>query len=152
MVRGRRRWHREAHEELLRQREQAAQPIAASRPARLLAALHRLEENHLVEVQAGEAYGRWPGADRAMSALACSSMSGSHHIGDLSRVVSGVQQKLRGRAETRCTLGRWPPLRVRHRLGTSFTRRRHRRAPSRYVIEYACLSGPSPGKAVKSFR
>ena len=30
---GRRTWHREAHKELLRRREQAAQPIARSRPA-----------------------------------------------------------------------------------------------------------------------
>lgn len=55
---GRRTWHREAHTELIRRREQAAEPIAASRPARLLEAAHRLEENQLVEIQASEAYER----------------------------------------------------------------------------------------------
>jgi hypothetical protein len=48
---GRRTWHREAYKELLRRREQAAAPIAASRAARLLEALHRLEENQLVEIE-----------------------------------------------------------------------------------------------------
>jgi len=62
---GRRTWHREAHKELLRRREQAAEPIAASRPARLLEALHRLEENQLVEIQASEAYERWQAERRA---------------------------------------------------------------------------------------
>jgi transposase len=50
---------------LLGRREQAAAPIAASRPARLLEALHRLEENQLVEIQASEAYERWQAQRRA---------------------------------------------------------------------------------------
>jgi transposase len=62
---GRRTWHREAHKELLRRREQAAGPIPASRPARLLEALHRLEENQQVEIQASEAYERWQAERRA---------------------------------------------------------------------------------------
>jgi hypothetical protein len=64
---GRRTWHREAHKELLRRREQAARPIARSRAERLLDALHRLEENRLVEIQASEAYGRWQAQRRAGS-------------------------------------------------------------------------------------
>jgi len=44
---------------LLRQREQDAKPIARSKPERLLETLHRLEENHLVEVQANNAYEAW---------------------------------------------------------------------------------------------
>jgi transposase len=62
---GRRTWHREAHKELLRRREQMAEPIARSRPARLLEALHRLEENREVEIQASEAYERWQAERRA---------------------------------------------------------------------------------------
>mgnify|MGYP002403141845 CR=1 FL=1 len=64
---GRRTWHREAHKELMRRREQAAQPIARSRPARLLETLHRLEENQQVETQASEAYERWQAERRAGS-------------------------------------------------------------------------------------
>jgi transposase len=56
---GRRTWHREAHKELLRRRELAARPIPRARPERLLEALHRLDENRLVEIQASEAYERW---------------------------------------------------------------------------------------------
>ena len=41
---GRRGWQRAAHKELLRRREQAAQPIARSRADRLLDAVQRLEE------------------------------------------------------------------------------------------------------------
>jgi len=62
---GRRTWHREAHKELLRWREQAAEPIPRARSARLLEALHRLEENQLVEIQASEAYERWQVQRRA---------------------------------------------------------------------------------------
>jgi transposase len=62
---GRRTWHREAHKELLRRREQAAKPIARSREQRLLEAAHRLEENHQVEIQASEAYERWQAERRA---------------------------------------------------------------------------------------
>jgi hypothetical protein len=62
---GRRGWQRAAHKELLRRREQAAEPIAVSRPARLLEALHRLEENQRVEIQASEAYERWHAERRA---------------------------------------------------------------------------------------
>jgi transposase len=62
---GRRTWHREAHKELLRRREQAAKPIARSRAERLLEALHRLEENQQVEIQASEAYERWQAERRA---------------------------------------------------------------------------------------
>jgi hypothetical protein len=62
---GRRTWHREAHKELLRRREQAAQPIERSRAGRLLEALRRLEENQRVEVQASEAYERWHAERRA---------------------------------------------------------------------------------------
>lgn len=56
---GRRAWHREARKELLRQREQAAEPIARSRAERLLEALRRLEENHRAEIQASEQYDAW---------------------------------------------------------------------------------------------
>lgn len=56
---GRRTWHREAHKQLLRQREQDARPIARGRAERLLEALHRLQENQQVEIQASEAYERW---------------------------------------------------------------------------------------------
>ena len=52
---GRRTWHREAHKELMRRREQDAKPVARSRAERLLEGLHRLEENQLVEIQASEA-------------------------------------------------------------------------------------------------
>ena len=62
---GRRTRHREAHKELLRRREQAAKPIARSRPERLLEALHRLGENQRVEIQASEAYERWQAERRA---------------------------------------------------------------------------------------
>jgi Transposase DDE domain/Transposase domain (DUF772) len=62
---GRRTWHREAHKELLRRREQDAQPIARSRAERLLDAVHRLEENQQVEIQASEAYERWQRERRA---------------------------------------------------------------------------------------
>jgi transposase len=56
---GRRAWHREGRKVLARQREQAAKPIARSRPERLLESLHRLEENHQVEIQANTAYQAW---------------------------------------------------------------------------------------------
>jgi transposase len=56
---GRRTWHREGRKALQRQREQAAKPIARSRPERLLETLHRLEENHQVEIQANTAYETW---------------------------------------------------------------------------------------------
>ena len=64
---GRRTWHREAHKELLHRREQDAKPIARSRAERLLEALHRLEENQQVEIQASEAYERWQAQRRAGS-------------------------------------------------------------------------------------
>ena len=63
--RGRRGWHREAHKELLRRREQAAQPIERSRAGRLLEALHRLEENREVEIQGNESYEQWWAGRRA---------------------------------------------------------------------------------------
>jgi hypothetical protein len=63
--RGRRGWHREAHKELLRRRELAAQPIERSRAGRLLEALHRLEENREVEIQANESYEQWWAGRRA---------------------------------------------------------------------------------------
>jgi hypothetical protein len=56
---GRRAWHREGRKVLQRQREQNAKPIARSRPERLLESLHRLEENHEVEIQANTAYVAW---------------------------------------------------------------------------------------------
>ena len=56
---GRRAWHREGRKELARQREQAAKPIVRSRAERLLESLHRLEENHQVEIQANAAYEAW---------------------------------------------------------------------------------------------
>jgi hypothetical protein len=56
---GRRAWHREGRKELGRQREPAAKPIARSRAERLLETLHRLEENHQVEIQANTAYEAW---------------------------------------------------------------------------------------------
>ncbi len=62
---GRRTWHREARKELLRRREQDAKPVARSRAERLLEALHRLEENQQVEIQASEAYERWQAQRRA---------------------------------------------------------------------------------------
>ena len=62
---GRRTWHREAHKELLRRREQDAKPVARSRAERLLEALDRLEENQQVEIQASEAYERWQAQRRA---------------------------------------------------------------------------------------
>jgi transposase len=62
---GRRAWHREAHRELLRRREQDAKPIARSRAERLLDALDRLEENQQVEIQASEAYERWQAERRS---------------------------------------------------------------------------------------
>jgi hypothetical protein len=62
---GRRTWHREAQKELLRRREQAAQPIPRVRAERLLEALHRLDENRVVEIQASEAYERWQAERRA---------------------------------------------------------------------------------------
>jgi len=62
---GRRAWHREGRKALMRQREQDAQPMARSRAERLLEALHRLEENHQVEINANEAYEAWQAARRA---------------------------------------------------------------------------------------
>ena len=62
---GRRGWQRAAHKELLRRREQAAQPIARSRADRLLDAVGRLEESQRVEIQASEAYERWQADRRA---------------------------------------------------------------------------------------
>jgi transposase len=56
---GRRAWHREGRRVLMRRRELDARPIARSRPERLLDALDRLEENHLVEIQANAAYEAW---------------------------------------------------------------------------------------------
>ena len=49
----------------MRQRERVAKPVARSRAERLLEALHRLEENQLVELQASEAYERWQAQRRA---------------------------------------------------------------------------------------
>jgi hypothetical protein len=62
---GRRAWHRDAHKQLLRKREQDARPIARSRAERLLETLHRLEENRQVEIQANDAYERWQAERRA---------------------------------------------------------------------------------------
>ena len=62
---GRRGWQRAAHKELLRRREQAAQPIARSRADRLLDAVQRLEESQRVETGASEAYERWQADRRA---------------------------------------------------------------------------------------
>jgi transposase len=62
---GRRGWQRAAHKELLRRREQAAEPIARSRADRLLDAVQRLEESQRVEIQASEAYERWQADRRA---------------------------------------------------------------------------------------
>jgi transposase len=62
---GRRAWQRAAQKELSRRREQAAQPVERSRAGRLLEALHRLEENQQVEIQASEAYERWQAERRA---------------------------------------------------------------------------------------
>jgi transposase len=62
---GRRAWQRAAQKELSRRREQAAQPVERSRPGRLLEAVHRLEENQQVEIQASEAYERWQAERRA---------------------------------------------------------------------------------------
>ncbi len=62
---GRRAWQRAAQKELSRRREQAAQPVERSRAGRLLEAVHRLEENQQVEIQASEAYERWQAERRA---------------------------------------------------------------------------------------
>ena len=62
---GRRGWQRAAHKELVRRREQDAKAVARSRAERLLEALHRLEENRLVEIGASEAYERWQAQRRA---------------------------------------------------------------------------------------
>jgi hypothetical protein len=66
---GRRGWQRAAHKELLRRREQDAKPIARLRAERLLEAVHRLEENHQVEIQASDAYERWQAERRAGGVL-----------------------------------------------------------------------------------
>jgi hypothetical protein len=62
---GRRGWQRAAHKELLRRREEDAKPIARSRAGRLLEAVHRLEENQQVDIQASEAYEAWQAERRA---------------------------------------------------------------------------------------
>ncbi len=64
-VGGRRAWHRDAHKQPLRKREQDARPIARSRAERLLQTLHRLEENRQVEIQVNDAYERWQAERRA---------------------------------------------------------------------------------------
>jgi hypothetical protein len=51
-------WQREAHKELLRRREQAAQPIGRGRAA-IVGGVYRLEENQQVEIQASEQYDAW---------------------------------------------------------------------------------------------
>ena len=56
---GRRNWQREGHRVLMRQRERDAQPIASSRPERLLESLRRLDENHQIELQSSEADAAW---------------------------------------------------------------------------------------------
>lgn len=66
---GRRGWQRAAHKELLRRREEDAKPIARLRAERLLEAVHRLEENQQVEIQASEAYEAWQ-ADRRAGGVA----------------------------------------------------------------------------------
>jgi transposase len=66
---GRRAWQRAAHKELLRQREQDAKPIPRLRAERLLEAVHRLEENRQVEIQASDAYDRWQAERRAGGVL-----------------------------------------------------------------------------------
>lgn len=63
--RGRRAWHREAHRQLIRRREQDAAPVPSSRPARLLEALHRLEENQQFEIAGNNAYEAWQAERRA---------------------------------------------------------------------------------------
>jgi transposase len=63
--RGRRAWHREAHKELMRRREQAARPIPDNRPGKLLEAVGRLDENHRVQIQASEDYETWQAERRA---------------------------------------------------------------------------------------
>jgi hypothetical protein len=62
---GRRAWPREADKELLRRREQDGKPSARSRAERLLEALHRLEEDRQVEIQASDADERWQAQRRA---------------------------------------------------------------------------------------
>jgi transposase len=66
--RGRRGWQREAQKQLMARREAAAQPIARSRPERLLESVERLEENHQVDIAANAAYERW-WATRGQSGL-----------------------------------------------------------------------------------
>jgi hypothetical protein len=63
--RGRRGWQRAAHKELMQRRERDAKPIARSRAERLPEALHRLEENRQVEIQANDAYEAWHAERRA---------------------------------------------------------------------------------------
>ena len=62
---GRRAWHRDAHKQLLRKREQDAKPIARARAERLLETLHRFDENHQVQVQANDAYEAWQAERRS---------------------------------------------------------------------------------------
>lgn len=56
---GRREWTRVARSQLEVRRAQQAQAIPRDREDRLVQALHRLEENHRVELAAHEAYDRW---------------------------------------------------------------------------------------------
>jgi hypothetical protein len=74
---GRRAWHREGRKVLQRQREQNAKPIARSRPERLLESLHRLGENHEVEIQANTAY-VWHGGQRGPLVACPARNSGCH--------------------------------------------------------------------------
>ncbi|HKO25858.1 MAG TPA: transposase, partial [Solirubrobacteraceae bacterium] len=61
---GRREWPRVARRELEDQRKRQGRPIPRDREDRLFQALGRLEENHLVDLAANEAYERWRASER----------------------------------------------------------------------------------------
>jgi transposase len=63
--RGRRRWLREARHQLDEQRKRAAKPIPGSRPARLLEAERRMQEDLGIERAANDAYDQWRAARAA---------------------------------------------------------------------------------------
>jgi transposase len=90
--RGRRAWHREAHRQLIRRREQDAAPAPSSRPARLLEALDRLEENQRFEVAGNDAYEAWQAARRA-GAVAGQKLGMPPHPWTPSEVPEGVMNK-----------------------------------------------------------
>ncbi|MDE3132749.1 MAG: transposase, partial [Acidobacteriota bacterium] len=90
--RGRRAWHREAHRQLIRRRERDAAPAPSSRPARLLEALHRLEENQRFEIAGNTAYEAWQ-AERRAGAVRGHKLGMPPHPWAPSPVPDGVMNK-----------------------------------------------------------